>query len=83
MPSTSKPKSVKTRTATTFIAPERLYTRDGFMRAAGISRTRLSDARHEHKLWPEFFSVGQRQFIHGKDAIAYIVALAAAEAASK
>lgn len=87
MPATSdsdrKPKREVTTRTTSFIAPERLYTREGFMRAAGISRTRLSDARHDHKLWPKFFDVGQRQFIHGTDAIAFIVALSAAESGAK
>jgi hypothetical protein len=66
-----------------YIAPERLYTRDGFMRAAGLSRTRLSDARHDHGLWPKFFSVGIKQYIMGNDAIDFIRELSARMAAAK
>jgi hypothetical protein len=78
-PSKPKPKRRRLKTKqTSFLDPERLYTRAGFMEAAGISLTRLSDARHEHGLSPEFFLVGAKQFIHGKDAIEYIVRLAAA-----
>ena len=72
-------KKVKRRKLTTkqtsYLAPERLYTRDGFMRAAGISLSRLSDARHDHGLVPKWMTVGIKQFIHGKDAIEFICAL--------
>ncbi len=68
---------------TSYLAPERLYTRDGFMRAAGLSMSRLSDARHDHGLVPKWLTVGAKQFIDGTDAIAFIKQLAAAEAAEK
>ena len=59
----------------TFISPERLYTLQGFQQAAGISGTRMREARRQG-IAPTQLRVGRRIFIRGTDAIAFIEALA-------
>lgn len=62
----------------TFIAPERLYTLVGFQQAAGISGTRMREARRRG-VTPTLLRVGRRIFIRGGDAISFVEALARAE----
>jgi hypothetical protein len=54
-----------------FIAPERLYTLQGFMAASGVSATRRREARRLGITLP-VLEVGRRKFVRGSDAIAYI-----------
>lgn len=66
-------------TATTkspdYLDPQRLYSRRGFIAAAGISQTRMREAAQQG-IRPEWFSVGRRKFIEGDKAIAFVKALA-------
>jgi hypothetical protein len=58
-----------------YIAPERLYTLQGFKDASGISGTRIREARLKG-VEPLYLEVGRRKFIRGQDAIEYIERLA-------
>jgi len=60
---------------TSFIAPERLYTLNGFQVASGIAATRRREARLRGVHLPTL-NVGKRKFVRGVDAIAYIEELA-------
>lgn len=64
-----------TTKAPSFIAPERLYSLKGFQAAAGVSSTRMREARRVGIVLPTI-EVGRRKFVRGSDAIDYIVALA-------
>lgn len=57
------------------LLPDALYTRDGFVRVSGISKTRLREAKLQG-IEPEWLRVGKRMFVHGRDAIAFIEKLA-------
>ena len=58
-----------------FLAPERLYSLRGFQEAAGISMTRMREARRVGVDLPRM-KVGRRVFVKGADAIAYLERLA-------
>ena len=60
---------------TTGILPDALYPRAAFVRASGISRTRLREARLMGLPLP-VMRVGKRQFVLGRDAIEWIIELA-------
>lgn len=66
--------SVSTK-APSYIAPERLYSLKGFQAAAGVSSTRMREARKASVALP-FLEVGRRKFIRGSDAIWYLEKLA-------
>jgi hypothetical protein len=70
-----------TTKAPSFIAPERLYSLKGFQAAAGVSQTRMREARREGITLPTI-EVGRRKFVRGVDAIAYIEQLATQGATS-
>jgi hypothetical protein len=59
-----------------FIAPERLYSIKGFQSAAGVSCTRMREARQAGIVLPAL-EVGRRKFVRGSDAIWYLEQLAA------
>lgn len=61
-----------------FIAPERLYSLRGFQECAGISGTRMRQARLRG-IAPRVLRVGRRQFIRGADGIEFIESLAEGE----
>jgi hypothetical protein len=61
--------------APSFIAPERLYSIKGFQAAAGVSSTRMREARRAGINLP-LLEVGRRKFCRGSDAIAYLEKLA-------
>jgi hypothetical protein len=68
----------KTRTPSprpTFLDPDRLYSRQGFIHATGISPTRLREARLQG-LEPQWLPIGRRFFLRGRDAIAFVESLA-------
>lgn len=58
-----------------FIAPERLYSLKGFQASAGVSATRMREAR-KVGIVLQTLEVGRRKFIRGSDAIAYLESLA-------
>jgi hypothetical protein len=58
-----------------YIAPERLYSLRGFQAAAGVSSTRMREARRAGVTLPTL-EVGRRKFVRGSDAIAYLERLA-------
>jgi hypothetical protein len=62
--------------APSYIAPERLYSLKGFQSAAGVSSTRMREARKAGIILPTL-EVGRRKFARGTDVIAYIERLAA------
>ncbi len=64
---------------TSFIDPDRLYTRQGFFKASGVSETRLHLAKRQGVDVP-WLEVGKRKFLRGRDAIALIERLAEAPA---
>ena len=64
--------------APSYIAPERLYSLRGFQAAAGVSSTRMREARKAGVVLPTL-QVGRRKFIRGADAIAFIERLAEIE----
>jgi hypothetical protein len=57
------------------IAPERMYPLAAFQEAAGISPTRMREARLQG-LFLKTVNVGQRKYVRGVDCIAYIEKLA-------
>jgi hypothetical protein len=59
-----------------FLAPERLYSLRGFQAAAGVSSTRMREARQAGIELPAL-EVGRRKFVRGADGIAYLEKLAA------
>lgn len=61
---------------TSFVDPDRLYTQAGFIRATGISKSRLREARLMGLTLPSI-KVGKRVYIKGEQAITFIEALAA------
>lgn len=61
---------------TSYIAPDYLYTYDGFVRCSGISKTRIYAARRAGRPLPTL-KVGRRLFVRGRDAIRFIEMLAA------
>jgi hypothetical protein len=65
----------KPKTPTGFIAPDYLYTRQGFIDSSGISASRMRVARLRG-IHPKWLDVGRRKFILGRDAIDYIIQLA-------
>ena len=65
-----------TTKAPSYLAPERLYSIKGFIAAAGVSSTRMREARHAGIVLPAL-EVGRRKFIRGSDAIEYLEKLAA------
>jgi hypothetical protein len=65
---------VKSKSGTSFIAPDYLYTRQGFIEASGISPSRMREARL-YGISPKWLDVGRRKFILGRDAIEYILQL--------
>lgn len=67
--------STVTTKAPSYIAPERLYSLKGFHAAAGVSPTRMREARRLGVVLP-MIEVGRRKFIRGSDAIDYIERLA-------
>lgn len=75
MPNRGKPE-------TSFIAPERLYTLQGFVDASGIARARIYHARRVGVNLPTV-DVGRRKFVRGGDAIAFIEALAGLDRKAK
>lgn len=67
-----------TTRAPSYIAPERLYSLKGFQAAAGVSSTRMREARRAGIVLPSL-EVGRRKFVRGVDAIAFIERLADTE----
>jgi hypothetical protein len=65
-----------------FIDPDRMYTRAGFITASGIAPTRLREARLQG-LEPKWLAVGRRLFVRGGDAIAFVEQLAELTARQK
>ncbi len=57
------------------IRPEDLYSMDSFIRASGITRARMREAR-QSGIELTVREVGKRKYVYGRDAIAYILALA-------
>lgn len=57
------------------LLPDALYPRDAFVRASGISKTRIREARLMGLPLP-VVHVGKRQFVRGRDGIDWILALA-------
>jgi hypothetical protein len=68
-----------TTKAPSYIAPERLYSLKGFQAAAGVSSTRMREARKVGVVLPSL-EVGRRKFIRGSDAISYLEKLAELDA---
>ncbi len=64
-----------TTRAPSFLAPERLYTLSGFQVAAGVSATRIREARRLGVELPTIV-VGKRKFVRGRDGIFFIERLA-------
>jgi hypothetical protein len=62
--------------APSYIAPERLYSLKGFQAAAGVSSTRMREARRAGIVLP-MLEVGRRKFVRGYSAIEYLERLAA------
>lgn len=60
---------------TSFIAPDYLYTYEGFVRCSGISKARIYEARRAGCVLPRL-KVGKRLFVRGYDGIAFIERLA-------
>jgi hypothetical protein len=58
-----------------FIDPNRLYTRRGFIVASGLSETRIREAKRRGIELP-WLLCGKRKFVRGVDAIAFIERLA-------
>ena len=58
-----------------FIDPHRLYTLKGFQQDAGISPSRIREARQNGVDLPRL-KVGRRMFVKGTDGISYIERLA-------
>ena len=67
--------AIGTTKAPSFIAPERLYSLKGFQAAAGVSATRIREARKAGIMLPTL-EVGRRKFVRGSDAISYLERLA-------
>ena len=67
---------------TSGIAPDHLYTRDGFVRASGIAKTRIREARLQG-IEPNWLKVGKRYYIRGADGITFIEKLAALSESSR
>ena len=64
-----------TTKAPSYIAPERLYSLRGFQAAAGVSSTRMREARRAGVSLPTL-EVGRRKFVRGTDAIQFLETLA-------
>jgi hypothetical protein len=64
--------------APSYIAPERLYSLKGFQAAAGVSATRMREARQAGIHLPTI-EVGRRKFVRGSDAIDYLERLASSK----
>ena len=62
-----------------YLAPDYLYTYQGFIDVSGINKTRMREARVKHGIEPQWLSVGRRKFLRGSDAIEYVLQLAAIE----
>lgn len=60
---------------TTHINPSCLYTYNGFIKASGIAKSRIREARLQG-LKLETFPVGRRQFVQGAKGIDFIIKLA-------
>ncbi len=58
-----------------FLAPERLYSFAGFLKATGVTRSRVQEAKKKGLPFPAL-KVGRRLFVHGDKAIAYLDQLA-------
>jgi len=71
-----------TTKAPSYLAPERLYSIKGFIAAAGVSSTRMREARHAGVVLPTL-EVGRRKFVRGSDGITYLEQLAALSASAK
>ena len=56
-------------------SPRRIYPRDAFVRASGISKSRLREARLMGCPLP-VISLGRRQTVRGADAVQWIEQLA-------
>ena len=69
MPSLSK------SSRTTYLAPERLYSLAGFVKATGVSLSRIRLARRAGLEFPTV-RVGKRAFVLGSQAIEYLLQLA-------
>ena len=67
--------ATQTRPDRNFIDPHRLYTLHGFQQDAGISPTRIREARRNGVVLPKL-KVGRRVFVRGVDGIEYIERLA-------
>lgn len=63
------------RNEPSFIDPQRLYTRRGFINASGISETRIREAKRRGIELP-WLICGKRKFLRGADAIKFIERLA-------
>lgn len=66
--------------ATTCIESGNLYTRQGFIKASGVSATRLAAAAAQG-IKPKWLKVGRRLYVAGEDGIRFIRELAAQESA--
>lgn len=66
----------------TYLDADRLYSRQGFITASGISPTRLREARLQG-LEPAWLEVGRRLYLRGNDAINFVEQLAELTARSK
>ena len=69
--------SATTRNPSVIFA-DALYSRRGFIVASGLSETRLREAK-KRGIEPRRIWVGKRNYIRGRDAIAFIEMLAADE----
>jgi len=74
--------ATSTRTPSSYIAPERLYSLPGFMRCSGIAKYRIREARLQGLKLP-VVPVGKRHFVRGADGIEFILKLAELTARSK
>ena len=62
----------QSRPRQSFIAPERVYSRVGFLDAAGLNSTGVTLAKKEFGLELPTFSIGRRKFVNGADGIGYM-----------
>ncbi|MEO1497866.1 MAG: hypothetical protein AAFV43_12020 [Planctomycetota bacterium] len=66
---------------TSFIDPNRLYTYVGFIKASGVAKSRIREARLRG-IQLETINAGRRKFVPGRCGIEFIERLAALDAAS-
>lgn len=65
----------RSKSRPSYIDPDRFYSREGFMSAAGLNQTRMREGRLQG-VDVDWVLIGRRKYVRGADGIAYLLRLA-------